>query len=127
LFDKELRKKVERLKDKSGRNYEGGLLEKAASTLSISLCIYDNYPEIDIDLILSAIILNCLCKGLSKDECYSAIKEYDELVPFLFKKKRKKPTVELTIFNEITKLDNKVYMGLRRRSSRKSIKGEVKG
>jgi len=114
LFDEEIRKKVEKLKDKNGRNYEGGLLEKTASVLSLALCIYDNYPEIDIDLILSAIILNYLCRAFKKSECYQLVKEYDELVPFLFTKKRKKPTVELTVFDGINKLDNKIYSGLRR-------------
>ncbi|WP_456382207.1 hypothetical protein [Persephonella sp.] len=82
--------------------------------------MYDNYPELDIDLLLSAIILNCLCRAYTKRECYEIIKEYEELIPFLFKKKRKKPSVELTAYEGIIKLDNKIYSGLRR------WRGEIK-
>ena len=115
IFDDNLRKRVEKLTDKSGRNYEGGLLEKTASVVSISLCIYDNFPEINIDIIISAIILNCFCKGIGKHECFEKLKDYDELIPFIFKKKRKKPTLEILIYDSLYKLDNKIYQGLRRK------------
>ncbi|WP_456465429.1 hypothetical protein [Persephonella sp.] len=115
LFNKELRNKVEKLKDKkTGRNYEGGLLERTASTLSIALCIYDNYPEIDIDLILTAGIMDLMCKTFSKKECYQRLKEYPELLPFLFIKKRKKPSLELTVYDGILKLDRKIFEKLKR-------------
>ncbi|WP_457638588.1 hypothetical protein [Persephonella sp.] len=42
------------------------------------------------------------------------IKEYKELIPFLFKKKRKKPTIELTVYEGLIRLDNKIYLSLRR-------------
>ncbi|WP_457643123.1 hypothetical protein [Persephonella sp.] len=53
------------------------------------------------------------------------IKEYEELIPFLFKKKRKKPTIELTVYEGLTRLDNKIYLSLRRwRRGRSKIKFE---
>jgi len=122
LFDNELRKKVEKLRDTSGRNYEGGCLEKTASVLSLALCIYDNYPELDIDLLLSAIILNCLCRAYPKKKCYEIIKEEEKLIPFLFRKKRKKPSVELTAYDGIIKLDNKIYLSLRKWRGKIKIK-----
>ncbi|WP_293444001.1 hypothetical protein [Persephonella sp.] len=115
LFNKELRNKVEKLKDKkSGRNYEGGLLERTASVLSIALCVYDNYPETDIDLVLTAGIMNLLCRAYPKKDCYNMLKDYPELVPFLFVKKRKKPSLELTVYDGIIKLDRKIFEKLNR-------------
>lgn len=115
LFNEELRNKVEKLKDrKSGRNYEGGLLEKTASILSIALCMYDNYPEMDIDLVLTAGIMDLFCRAYPKKECYQRIKDYPELLPFLFVKKRKKPSLELTVYDGITKLDRKIFEKLKR-------------
>ncbi len=114
LFNGELRNKIEKLKDrKSGRDYEGGLLERTASTLSIALCIYDNYPEIDIDLVLTAGIMNLICSVYPKKECYQVLKDYPELVPFLFKKKRKKPSLELTVYDSLIKLDRKIFEKLK--------------
>lgn len=115
LFNPKLREKAEKLKDKkSGRDYEGGLLERTASTLSIALCIYDNYPEIDIDLILTAVIMNLFCKTFPRKECYEKIDSYPEVIPFLFLKSRKKPSVELTVYDSIIKLDAKIYMKLQK-------------
>ncbi|SNZ02757.1 hypothetical protein SAMN06265182_0203 [Persephonella hydrogeniphila] len=115
LFNPKLREKAEKLRDKkSGRNYEGGLLERTASTLSIALCIYDNYPEIDIDLILTAIILNLFCGVFPKKECYEKIKDYPEVVQFLFLKSRKKPSIEITVYDSIIKLDTKIFMKLQK-------------
>ena len=110
LFDPEIRKKVEKLPDKTGRKYQGGLLEKTASILSLALCMYDNYPEIDIDLILTGIILSLLCKAFTKRECFEKLKSFPEIVPFIFKKSRHKPSVELTVFDGIQKLDNKIIL-----------------
>ncbi|WP_029521458.1 hypothetical protein [Persephonella sp. IF05-L8] len=112
LFDPEIRKKVEKLPDKTGRKYEGGLLEKTASVLSLALCMYDNYPEIDIDLILTGIILSLLCKAFSKKECSYRLKSYPDIMPFIFKKNRKKPSLELTIFDSIQRLDNRIILKL---------------
>ncbi|WP_029522125.1 hypothetical protein [Persephonella sp. KM09-Lau-8] len=112
LFDPEIRKKVEKLPDKTGRKYEGGLLEKTASVLSLSLCMYDNYPEIDIDLILTGIILSLLCKAFTKKECFNILKSYPDIIPFIFKKNRKKPSLELTVFDGIQRLDNKIILKL---------------
>ena len=114
LFNKELRNKVENLKDKkSGRDYEGGFLERTASTLSIALCIYDNYPEVDIDLVLTAGIMDLICRVYPKKECYQMLEEYPELVPFLFLKKRKKPSLELTVYDGLIKLDRKIFEKLK--------------
>ena len=115
LFDEELRKKAEKLKDKQGRNYSGGLLEACASQASLLMCMYDNYPEIDIDLLLTAVILKLFCSVYSKKECYNRLKDYQDVIPFLFKKSRKKPSVEISVFDSVIKLDNKIYLKLRRR------------
>ena len=112
LFDPEIRKKVEKLPDKTGRKYEGGLLEKTASVLSLSLCMYDNYPEIDIDLILTGIILSLLCKAFTKRECFGKLKDYPDVIPFVFKKSRNKSSLELTVFDGIQRLDNRIILKL---------------
>ncbi len=114
LFDNELRKNVEKLKDYKGRNYRGGILERTASLVSLALCMYDNYPEIDIDAVLTAIILSGLCSVFSKKECYEKIKEHQDIIPFLFKKKRKKPSVEIYIYDQLYKLDNGIFLRLRK-------------
>ena len=119
LYDSDIRQKVEKLKDKTGRNYEGGFLEKTASLVSLSLCMYDNYPEINIDLLLAGIILNFLCRAFPKKECFEQLKDYPEIIPFLFKKKRTKPTVELTIYEGLQRLDNRIIMRLRRERGEK--------
>jgi len=115
LFNPEYRKKAEKLKDKKGRNYEGGLLEAVASQVSLLMCMYDNYPEIDIDIVLTATILKLFCKLHSKKECYKNIEEIPELIPFLFKKSRKKPSLELTIYDSVEKLDNKIFIKLQQK------------
>ena len=114
LSNEEVRRGVERLKDYKGRNYRGGILERTASLVSLSLCIYDNYPEIDIDLLLTAIILSGLCSIYSKKECFEKVKDYPEVVPFLFKKKRKKPSVEICIYDQLFKMDNGIFLRLRK-------------
>ena len=88
-------------------------MERTASTLSIALCIYDNYPEIDIDLVLTAGIMNLICSTYPKKECYQMVKDYPELVPFLFLKKRKKPSLELTVYDGLIKLDRKIFEKLK--------------
>ncbi|EDP73940.1 hypothetical protein [Hydrogenivirga sp. 128-5-R1-1] len=120
LFSNEYRKRLEKKKDYKGRNYEGGMLETTASLISLSLCIYDNYPEIDIDLILTAFILYGFCSIFTKKECFEKIKDYPEVVPFLFKKQRKKPTLELTVFEQLIKLDYKIFERLQ--IKRKNLK-----
>ncbi len=115
IFNEDIRKRVEKAKDKKGRNYEGGLLEATASQVSLMMCMYDNYPELDIDLLLTAAILKGICKTYTKKECYKIVENYPEVVPFLFKKSRKKPTPELTVFDGIEKLDNKVFLRLYKR------------
>ena len=112
IFDNEIRKRLEKKNDYRSRNYEGGLLETTASLVSIALCTYDNYPEIDIDLILTAIIMYAVCKTFTKKECFEFVKDYPELVPFLFKKQRKKPSLELTVFDALTKFDGKIFLAL---------------
>jgi len=115
LFNKEYRKKLEKKKDFRGRNYEGGMLEATASLISLSLCMYDNYPEIDIDLLLTAFTLYGFCSIFTKKECFEKIRDYPEVIPFLFKKQRKKPLLELTVFEQLIKLDNKIYLKLRQK------------
>ena len=115
LFDNKIRERAEKLKDKKGRNYEGGYLERTASVLSLALCMYDNYPQIDIDLLLTAIIFSLICATFPKKECYEKIKDYPELIPFLFKKKRKKPSVEIYIFEQLIKLDSNIFLKLRKK------------
>ena len=114
LFDKDIREKLEVIRDYKGRNYKGGVLERTASLVSLALCIYDNYPEIDIDLLLSAIILSGLCSVYSKKECFEKIKDYPEIIPFLYKKKRKKPSVEIFIYDQLYKIDNGIFLKLRK-------------
>ncbi|WP_457621952.1 hypothetical protein [Persephonella sp.] len=111
--DEELKKRLQKKEDRKGRNYRGGMLEKTASVLSLALCTYDNYPELDIDLIITAIILNGFCSVYTKKECYEKIKDYPELVPFLFRKKRKKPILEVIVFDNLYKFDDKIYKQLK--------------
>ncbi len=113
--DQKVKKNFQEKRDKKGRNYKGGELEKTASVLSMALCIYDNYPEIDIDLLLTAILMKGFCSIYTKNECYEKIKDYPEILPFLFKKKRKKPDLEITIFENLYKLDDKIYKQLKRK------------
>ncbi|ACO04474.1 MAG TPA: hypothetical protein DEP48_06115 [Persephonella sp.] len=115
LKDPEIRKKFEEKKDRKGRDYRGGMLEKTASVLSLALCMYDNYPEIDIDLLLTAILMNGFCSVYTKRECYEKIKDYPEIIPFLFKKKRIKPDLEITIFENLYKFDDKIYKQLKKK------------
>jgi hypothetical protein len=119
LFEKDFREKAGKLKDKKGRNYTGGLLEAVASQSSLLMCIYDNYPEIDIDLLLTGVILKLYCRLYSKKECYQKLKDYQEVIPLLFKKSRKKPSVELTIYDSIEKLDNKIVIKLQQKRRKK--------
>ncbi|WP_457641846.1 hypothetical protein [Persephonella sp.] len=114
LFDSEIRQALQNKVDKKNRNYRGGVLEKTASVASLALCIYDNYPEIDIDLLLTAILLAGFCSINTKRECYEKIKEYPELIPFLFKKKRNKPVLEITIFENLYKIDDKIYKQIKK-------------
>ncbi len=114
LFDKEIREKLEILKDYKGRNYKGGILERTASVLSLALCMYDNYPEIDIDLLLTAILMSGFCSVFSKKECFEKIKDYPEIIPFLYRKKRKKPSVEIYIYDQLFKIDNGIFLKLRK-------------
>ncbi len=119
LFNEEYRKKAEKLKDKKGRNYEGGLLEATASQASLLMCMYDNYPEIDIDILLTAIILKLFCKLYNKRKCFEYLENYPEVVPFLFKKSRKKPSLELIVYDSIEKLDNKIFIKLQQKRRKK--------
>ena len=122
LFDEEKRKKLEVLKDKKGRNYKSGLLERTASVISLVLCSYDNYPEIDVDLLLTAVIMSGFCSIYPKKECFEKIKDYPEIIPFLFKKKRKKPSVEIYIFDSLIKIDNGIFLRLQKHRKNKEKK-----
>ena len=115
LKNEELRVKLNKKEEKRVRKYKGGLLEKTASVLSLSLCIYDNYPEIDIDLLLTAIILNLYSSLYTKSQFYEYIKDYPELIPFLYRKKRTKPVLEILIFDSLNKFDDMVIKNLIKR------------
>ena len=115
LFNEEIRTKLIKKEEKRVRKYKGGLLEKTASLVGLSLCIYDNYPEIDIDLLLSAIILNCISSIYSKSEFYKLINEYEEIIPFIFRKRRKKPILEILLFDRLVKLDDFIIEKLEKR------------
>jgi len=94
-------------------------LEKTASVLSLAVCMYDNYPELDIDLILAGLIINLFCGTMPRRECYDRIKD-DRIIPLVFRKKRKKPSVEITVFDALQKLDNKVFIGLKKRRKKQA-------
>jgi hypothetical protein len=115
LKNEELRVKLNKKEEKRVRKYKGGLLEKTASVLSLSLCIYDNYPEIDIDLLLTTIILNLYGSLYTKSQFYEYIKDYPELIPFLYRKKRTKPVLEILIFDSLNKFDDMVIKNLIKR------------
>jgi hypothetical protein len=115
LKNEDLRNKLNKKEEKKVRKYKGGLLEKTASVLSLSLCIYDNYPEIDIDLLLTAIILNLYSSLYTKSQFYDYIKDYPEVIPFLYRKKRKKPILEVMIFDSLNKFDDMVIKNLIKR------------
>ncbi|MGC9121202.1 MAG: hypothetical protein ACP5G3_07080, partial [Sulfurihydrogenibium sp.] len=55
--NKEMVELFEKAKDRKGRNYQNGILERTASVGSLAMCLYDNYPTVDIDLILTGVIL----------------------------------------------------------------------
>ena len=108
LTNEDIKTKLNKKNEKKVRNYEGGKLEKTASVLSLALCIYDNYPEIDIDLLLTAIILYGFSSLYTKSEFYEYIKDYPEIIPFLYRKKRKKTILEVLLFEDLLKLDDKI-------------------
>lgn len=95
-------------KDKKYRNYKGGILERTCALGSLALCIYDNYPTIDIDLILSGIVIAGFKDSIDKKIVYDAL-ENEDIKQIVFKKSRKKPKVEYFIFDEIFKIDFRVY------------------
>jgi len=115
LTNDELKTKFNKVKDKKVRKYEGGKLEKVASVLGLALCMYDNYPEIDIDLLLTAIILYGFSSLYTKREFYEKIKDYPEVIPFIYRKKRKKPVLEILIFDDLLKIDDKITKYIQKR------------
>jgi len=108
---------LEKKKDKTGRNYEGGVLERTASLSSLAICMYDNYPVIDIDLLLTSIILSGVCQLYHKKDCFNILKDYPEIIPFLFKKQRTKPSVEIFIYDNLVKLDREIFIRTRQKKS----------
>ncbi|MCX7761048.1 MAG: hypothetical protein N2Z81_07655 [Hydrogenothermaceae bacterium] len=95
-------------KDKKSRNYKNGILERVTALGSLALCLYDNYPIIDIDLILSAVVIAGFKDAIGKKPVYDYLKN-DEIKSIVFKKSRKKPKVEYFLFDEIVKIDSRVY------------------
>ncbi len=112
LNDRELFEKFKEAKDKKSRKYKEGILERVVSTGSLALCLYDNYPTIDIDLILSAIVLSGFRDSLGRPFFYKYIEKYDDLKELLYKKSRKKPKIEHFIFDEIMKIDERIISKL---------------
>lgn len=80
----------EKAKDKKARNYQHGILERTASVGSLALCMYDNYPTVDIDLLLTGIILAGFRDSLGRPFFffffYKYVKEYQEVSELLYKK-----------------------------------------
>ncbi|MEJ5172877.1 MAG: hypothetical protein WHT47_04115 [Hydrogenothermaceae bacterium] len=95
-------------RDRKSRNYKNGILERTTAIGSLALCLYDNYPTIDIDLILSAIVIAGFKDAIGKKPVYDFLKN-DEIKSVVFKKSRKKPKVEYFLFDEIVKIDGRVY------------------
>ncbi|MEZ0323366.1 MAG: hypothetical protein ABWJ98_03535 [Hydrogenothermaceae bacterium] len=95
-------------RDRKARNYKNGILERVAALGSLALCIYDNYPTIDIDLILSAIVIAGFKDAVGKKPVYDFLKN-DEIKNVAFKKSRKKHKIEYFLFDELSKIDSRVY------------------
>ncbi|WP_028950121.1 hypothetical protein [Sulfurihydrogenibium subterraneum] len=106
--NKDMVELFEKAKDKKTRNYQHGILERTASVGSLALCMYDNYPTIDIDLLLIGIILSGFRDSLGRPFFYKYVKEYPEIAELLYKKNRKKPKLEHFLFDELFKIDEKV-------------------
>ncbi|MCX7738354.1 MAG: hypothetical protein N2Z80_02915 [Hydrogenothermaceae bacterium] len=96
-----------RAKDRKLRNYTGGILERTASIGALSLCLYDNYPMIEIDLILSGVVVAGFRDSVGKKQIYDNLSN-SELKSVAFKKSRKKPKLEYFLFDELFKIDIKV-------------------
>lgn len=94
-------------RDKKHRNYQSGILERTASVGSLSLCLYDNYPTVDIDLILAGIVISGFRDALGKKQVYDYLSE-EEIKSIIFKKSRKKPKIEYFLFDELFKIDSRV-------------------
>lgn len=116
--DKQLVDLFEKAKDKKSRNYQSGILERTASVGSLAMCLYDNYPTIDIDLILTSVLLAGFRDSVGRPFFYRYIKEYPEVVELLYKKSRKKPKVEHFLFDEIFKIDERVSNSLKTKEAR---------
>lgn len=98
-------------KDRKSRNYRGGILERTSAVGSMALCMYDNYPTINIDIILTGIIVAGFKDAIGKKAVYDILSN-EEVKALAFKKSRKKPTVEYFIFDELFKIDFTIYSKL---------------
>ncbi|MGC9006112.1 MAG: hypothetical protein ACP5JX_00920 [Sulfurihydrogenibium sp.] len=116
--NKEMVELFEKAKDRKGRNYQNGILERTASVGSLAMCLYDNYPTVDIDLILTGVILAGFRDALGRPFFYKYVKEYPEVAEILYKKSRKKPKVEYFLFDEIFKIDERVFNSIKRKEDR---------
>lgn len=115
---KEMVELFEKAKDKKGRNYESGILERTAAVGSLAMCMYDNYPTVDIDLILTGVLLAGFRDSLGRPFFYKHVKDYPEVAELLYKKSRKKPKVEYFLFDEIFKIDERVFNALKRKEEK---------
>lgn len=115
---KEMVELFEKAKDKKGRNYESGILERTAAVGSLAMCMYDNYPTIDIDIILTGVLLAGFRDSLGRPFFYKHVKDYPEVAELLYKKSRKKTKVEYFLFDEIFKIDERVFNALKRKEEK---------
>lgn len=116
--NQDLVKLFEKAKDKKGRNYENGILERTASVGSLAMCLYDNFPTIDIDLILTGVILSGFRDSLGRPFFYKYVKDFTEVIELLYKKSRKKTKIEYFLFDEIFKIDERVYDALKKKEEK---------
>lgn len=94
-------------KDSKSRNYRHGILERTCAVGSLAMCLYDNYPLFNIDLILSGVVISGFRDAVGRKQVYDFLKN-DELRQIVYKKSRKKPQVEFFLFDELFKIDNKL-------------------
>lgn len=94
-------------KDKKNRNYKHGILERTACVGSLAICIYDNYPTVDIDLLLAGIIVYGFKDAIGKKPIYDFLQN-ENLKQIAYKKSRKKPNREFFLFDELFKIDSRL-------------------
>lgn len=99
------------VKDTKSRDYKHGVLERTAAVGSLAICLYDNYPVVDIDLILSGVVVFGFKDAVGRKQVYEVLKNED-LKQIAFKKSRKKTRIEFFLFDQLFKIDNKLKFHL---------------